>query len=294
MASVMPDSADPTTAALSDKETWRRQYRLKRKRRSTLIAIVSTVVFAAALILGVTHAPGWTDARQTFLSWDSFRHDTPDILRGLLVDLKVLVVAEPSILVIALLVATVRTSISPVLAPLRIAAALFVDLFRGCPLIILLVLFGVGIPSLRLHHVTNSAAFWGSLAIILSYSAFVTEVFRAGIQTVHPSQRAAARSLGLTQRQTLRLIVLPQAVRNVVPALLNDFVSLQRDVGLISIVGAVTDAIQQANIDNQETFNFTPYVIAAILFILIAAPTGRFADWYNVRSVRRQQAGAIV
>ncbi|HTW19198.1 MAG TPA: amino acid ABC transporter permease [Mycobacteriales bacterium] len=279
---------------LSDKEQWRREYRQQRKRRSTGVAVVSTLVFAVAVWLGVSHAPGWTSARETFLSGHSFRHDTPDILKGLLVDLKILVIAEPSILAIALIVATMRTSISPVLAPLRIAAALFVDLFRGCPTIILLYLFGVGFPSLRLHHVTNSAAVWGSLAIILSYSAFVTEVFRAGIQSVHPSQRAAARSLGLTQRQTLRLVVLPQAIRNVIPALLNDFVSLQRDVGLISIVGAVTDAIQQANIDNQLTFNFTPYVIAALLFICIAAPTGRFADWYNLRAYRRQQAGAVV
>src|SRR5581483_10859125 len=132
-----------------------------------------------------------------------------------------------------------------------------------------------------------------SLAIILSYTAFVTEVFRAGIQSVHPSQRAAARSLGLTQRQALRLVVLPQAVRNVVPALLNDFVALQKDVGLISIVGAVTDAIQQATVDNQTTFNFTPYLIAAILFILIAAPSGRFADWYSLRAIRTQQPGVV-
>lgn len=287
-------STTATELWLSDKEQWRRDYRRGRKRRSTVVAILSTIVFTVAVWLAVTNSPGWTSAHQTFLSGHSFAHDTPDIARGLLTDLKILVISEPCILILALLIATVRTSISPVLAPLRIAAALFVDLFRGCPTIILLYLFGVGIPSLRLSHVTNSAAIWGSLAIILSYSAFVTEVFRAGIQSVHPSQRAAARSLGLTQRQTLRLVVLPQAVRNVIPALLNDFVSLQRDVGLISIVGAVTDAIQQANIDNQTTFNFTPYVIAALLFIAIAAPTGRFADWYNVRAYRRQQAGAVV
>jgi polar amino acid transport system permease protein len=278
----------------SDQEQQRREYRRHRRRRSTIIAILSTIVFAVAAWLVVINAPGFTSARETFLSGHSFAHDTPDIARGLEIDLKILIIAEPTILVLALIVATMRTSISPVLAPLRISGALFVDLFRGCPTIILLVLFGVGIPSLRLAHVTNSAAFWGALAIILSYTAFVTEVFRAGIQSVHPSQRAAARSLGLTQRQTLRLVVLPQAIRNVIPALLNDFVSLQRDVGLISIVGAVTDAIQQANIDNQETFNFTPYVIAAIMFILLAIPTGRLADRYNLRAYQRQQAGAVV
>jgi polar amino acid transport system permease protein len=279
---------------LSDKERWRRDYRRGQRRRSTLVAIVSTVVVAAALALAVPHAPGWSSARETFLSGHSFRHDTPAIARGLLVDLKILVIAEPCILLLALVVATMRTSVSPILAPARIGAALYVDLFRGCPMIILLLLFGVGIPSLRVHGLTNSAAVWGTVAIVLSYSAFVTEVFRAGIQSVHPSQRAAARSLGLNPRQTLRLVVLPQAVRNVVPALLNDFVSLQRDVGLISIVGAVVDAVAQANIDNETTFNFTPYVIAAILFILIAAPTGRLADRYNLRAYQRQQSGGAV
>ena len=287
-------SSDGGAHVVSDKERWRREYRRDRKRKSSLVAISSTLVVAFALWLGVTHAPGWSSARETFLSWDSIRHDSPDIARGLLVDLEILAIAEPCIVLLALIVATMRTSVSPVLAPARIGAALYVDLFRGCPMIILLIMFGVGIPSLRLDHVTNSAAVWGTVAIVLSYSAFVTEVFRAGIQSVHPSQRAAARSLGLNPRQTLRIVVLPQAVRNVVPALLNDFVSLQRDVGLISIVGAVTDAVAQANIDNQTTFNFTPYVIAAVLFILIAAPTGRLADRYTLRSFRRQQGGGAV
>jgi polar amino acid transport system permease protein len=258
------------------------------------VAIVSTIVVAIVLWLAVTHAPGWHSARATFFSGHSFRHDGPGIAKAVLVDLEILVVAEPCILLLALIVATMRTSVGPVFAPLRIGAALYVDLFRGCPMIILLILFGVGIPSLGIHGLTNSAAVWGTVAIILSYSAFVTEVFRAGIQSVHPSQRSAARSLGFNPRQTLRLVVLPQAVRTVVPALLNDFVSLQRDVGLISIVGAVTDAVAKATIDNETTFNFTPYVIAAILFILLAAPTGRLADRANLRAYRRQQAGGAV
>jgi polar amino acid transport system permease protein len=279
---------------LSDKEQWRRSYRRERKRRSTLVAILSTIVFSVALWLGATHAPGWSSARETFLSGHEFRHSTPDIARGLLIDLKLLVICEPCILLLAVIIATLRTSVSPVLAPVRIGCALYVDLLRGCPMIILLFLSAEGIPSLRLHHVTNSALVWGAVAIIASYSAYVTEVIRSGIQSVHPSQRAAARSLGLTQRQTLRLIVLPQAVRNVIPALLNDFVSLQKDVGLISIVGAVADAIQTATADNDANFNFTPFVIAAILFILLAAPSGRFADYYARRALRRQQAGVVV
>jgi polar amino acid transport system permease protein len=279
---------------VSDRESWRRNYRRDRKRESTLVAILSTIVFAVAVWLGAAHAPGWTSARETFLSGHEFRHDTPDILRGLLIDLKLLVICEPCILVLAVLIATLRTSVSPLLAPIRIGCALYVDLFRGCPVIILLYLFAEGIPSLRLHHVTNSALVWGGVAIVVSYSAYVTEVLRSGIQSVHPSQRAAARSLGLTQRQTLRIVVLPQAVRNVIPALLNDFVSLQKDVGLISIVGAVADAIQTATADNDASFNFTPFVIAAILFILLAAPSGRFADYYARRALQRQQAGVVV
>jgi polar amino acid transport system permease protein len=279
---------------VSDKEQWRRSYRRDRKRKSTVVAIISTIVFAVVVWLGATHSPGWSTARQTFLSGHEFRHDTPDIARGLLIDLKLLVICEPCILVLAVVIATLRTSVSPVLAPVRIGCALYVDLFRGCPMIILLYLFAEGIPTLRLHHVTNSALVWGAVAIIVSYSSYVTEVLRSGIQAVHPSQRAAARSIGLSQRQTLRLVVLPQAIRNVIPALLNDFVALQKDVGLISIVGAVSDAIQRATADNDANFNFTPFVIAAILFILIAAPSGRFADYYSRRALRRQQAGVVV
>jgi polar amino acid transport system permease protein len=279
---------------LSDKEQWRRDYRRQRARRSTAVATVSTVLFAALVWLGVTHTPGWDDARATFFSWDSIRHDTPDIARGMLLNLKILAIGEVGILILGMLVATMRTSVTAVLAPLRIFGGLYVDFFRGCPLIILLYLFGVGIPSLQLSWLPKSATVWGTVAIVLCYSSYVAEVFRAGIQSVHPSQRAAARSLGLTHNQTLRIVVVPQAVRSVLPPLLNDFVALQKDVGLISIVGGATDAIQQATIDNQLTFNFTPYVIAAVFFILLAIPSGRVADAVAARANSRQRAGAVV
>jgi polar amino acid transport system permease protein len=279
---------------LSDKEQWRRQYRRREGRRSTMVASVSTVIFAAAVWLVVVHTPGWPAARETFLNGGQFRSTLPAIARASLLNLKILVLGEPCILVIALVIATVRTSTSAVMTPLRLLGSTYIDLFRGCPLIILLYLFGVGIPSLQLSWLPKSAAIWGSVAIVLCYSAYVAEVFRAGIQSVHPSQRAAARSLGLTQRQSLRIVVLPQAVRSVLPALLNDFVALQKDVGLISIVGGATDAIQQATIDNSQTFNFTPYVVAALLFILLAVPSGRIADAVSTRSNNRQRAGALV
>ena len=285
---------DDNGLQLSDKEQWRRTYRRQRARRSTAVATASTVAFALVVWIGVVHTPGWSDARATFFSWHSIRHDTPDIARGMLLNLKILVIGEACILVLGLVVATMRTTTGAVLAPLRIFAAIYVDLFRGVPLIILLYLFGVGIPSLQLGWLPKSAAVWGTVAIVLCYTSYVAEVFRAGIQSVHPIQRAAARSLGLTQRQTLRLVVLPQAVRAVLPPLLNDFVALQKDVGLISIVGGATDAIQQATIDNSLTFNFTPYVIAAVLFILLAVPSGRIADAVARRANSRQRAGAVV
>jgi polar amino acid transport system permease protein len=280
--------------SLSAIEHDRRRYRERESRRSTLVAIISTIVFAVAVWLVVVHTPGWPQARETFFNGGAFRSDFPAIARGMLLNLKILVVGEVFILVISLVVATVRTSTSAVLTPLRVVATMYIDFFRGCPLIILLYLFGVGVPSLHLTWLPKSAAIWGTVAIILCYSSYVAEVLRAGIISVHPSQRAAARSLGLSQRQTLRIVVLPQAIRAVLPALLNDFVALQKDVGLISIVGGATDAIQQATIDNSLTFNFTPYVIAAILFILLAIPSGRIADAVAARANSRQRAGAVV
>jgi polar amino acid transport system permease protein len=280
--------------SLSAIEQERREYRHRRSRRSTSVAVLSTVVFAVAVWLAVVHTPGWPQARETFFNGGVFKADTPAIARAALLNLKILVISEPIILVISLIIATMRTSTSAILTPVRVAATMYIDFFRGCPLIILLYLFGVGIPSLHLTWLPKSAVIWGSVAIIVCYSSYVAEVIRAGIQSVHPSQRAAARSLGLSQRQTLRLVVLPQAVRAVLPALLNDFVALQKDVGLISIVGGATDAIQKATIINDLTFNFTPYVIAAILFILLAIPSGRIADAVARRANSRQRAGAVV
>lgn len=279
---------------LSDKEQWRREYRRRAGRRSTIIASVSTVVFAAAVWLAVVHTPGWPQAREAFFSGGQFRATFPAIARAFELNLKILVVGEVCIVLIGLVVAAIRTSTGAVLTPLRLLASVYVDLFRGCPLIILLYLFGLGIPSLQLSWLSKSATIWGSIAIIVCYSSYVAEVLRAGIQSVHPSQRAAARSLGLTHRQALRIVVLPQAVRSVLPALLNDFVALQKDVGLISIVGGATDAIQRAQIDNSQTFNFTPFVVAALLFIILAVPSGRLADAYAARANSRQRAGAVV
>jgi polar amino acid transport system permease protein len=259
-----------------------------------VIATVSTVVFVVAIWLAVVNTPGWPAAHSSFFNGHEFRISIGPVARGMLVNLKILVIGEPIILVIGLVIATIRTSTSALLTPLRLAASTYIDLFRGCPMIILLYLFALGIPSLRLHWLPSSGTVWGAVAIILGYSAYVAEVFRAGIQSVHPSQRAAARSLGLNQQQTLRLVVLPQAVRSVLPPLLNDFVALQKDVGLVSIVASTTDAIQAAGIISSRDFNFTSYVVAALFFIVLAVPSGRIADAIGTRASTRQRAGAIV
>jgi polar amino acid transport system permease protein len=264
-------------------------YRRSRARRSTLVAMLSTLVFAAAVGYGLSSSPGWPRVRQTFLdpaiAWSSL----PAVLSGLWLNVRVLVVAELGILALGLLIAVLRTLRGPVFFPVRALATGYVDLFRGVPLLIALYLVGFGVPALRLQGVPNDVAVLGTVALILIYSAYVAEVFRAGIESVHPSQRAAARSLGLTHRQSMRLVVLPQAVRRVLPPLLNDFVALQKDCGLISVLGAV-DAIRGAQIEAARTFNFTPYVVAGLLFVLLAIPTGRLADAVAQRAARRQGA----
>jgi polar amino acid transport system permease protein len=277
----------------SDLELSRRLWRQRRARRSTLVALASTLLFAVVAYLVVTSSPGWPRVQATFFSptvaWESL----PQIAEGLWLNLQVLVVGGVLVLVVGLLVAMARTLRGPAFAPLRIVATAYVDLFRGMPLIIVLYLVGFGFPALGLQGIPTSPFILGTAAIVLVYSAYVAEVFRAGIESVHPSQRAAARSLGLTHRQTMRIVVLPQAMRTVSPALLNDFVALQKDVGLISVLGAV-DAVRSAQILVGQSFNFTPYVVAGLLFVLLAVPTARLADAVTARARRRQQSGSLL
>jgi polar amino acid transport system permease protein len=271
----------------SETQRERLAYKRSRARRSTLVALLSTVAFAVVAGFTVTGAPGWPRVRQAFFDPEIAWRSLPSILEGLWLNLRVLVVCGALILVLALGVAALRTLRGPVWFPLRVLATGYVDLFRGLPLIILLYLVGFGLPALRLTGVPNDAVVLGGVALVLAYTAYVAEVFRAGIESVHPSQVAAARSLGLGPRKTMRLVVLPQAVRRVMPALLNDFVALQKDCGLISVLGAI-DAVRAAQIEQARTFNFTPYVVAGLLFVLLAVPTGRFADAMGRRLDRRQ------
>jgi polar amino acid transport system permease protein len=256
--------------------------------------VVSTVIVFAALWIGVVNTPGWPAFHQAFFNGQEFSDKFGGVARGFLVDLKILAIAEPCVLVLAMTIALARTSRGAVLLPVRALAAIYVDIFRGCPLVIELFLFGLGVPALGLSWLPTSATVWAAVAVILNYTAYVSEVFRAGIQSVHPSQRAAARSLGLTQGQTLRFVVLPQAARNVLPALLNDFIALQKDVGIVGLIGGVTDAVYQATIDNSLDFNFTAFVIAAMFFISLAVPTRYLADWYVKRRYGVPLSGVVV
>jgi polar amino acid transport system permease protein len=264
-------------------------YRRTRARRSTAVAFASTVVFAAVLLVAVTASPGWPRVRDSFfnlrIGWESL----PALLDGLWLNVRVLVVCQILVLIVGLALAALRTLQGPVWFPLRALATGYVDVFRGLPLLICLYLVGFGLPGLRLSGIPTSPVLLGGLALVLIYSAYVAEVFRAGIESIHPSQLAAARSLGLNYRRTMQLVVLPQAVRRVTPPLLNDFVALQKDCGLISVLGAV-DAVRAAQIQSATTYNFTPYVVAGLLFVALAIPSARLADWASRRIGARQGA----
>lgn len=279
--------------AVSAVELERQAFRKRQGARSVAISLVSTLVVAAAVWVLVVSTPGWARVQQQFFDPEVFVASLPRVWDGFLLNLRVLAMSSVLVLLLGLLLATLRTLRGPVWLPLRAIAAAYTDVFRGIPLIIVLYLVGFGIPGLDFIAVRLPTEFWGTIAITLTYSAYVSEVFRAGIEAVHPSQRHAARSLGLSHGQAMRLVVIPQAVRKVTPALMNDFVAMQKDVGLISIIGAV-DAVRAAQIETAAYFNFTPYVVAALLFVLLAIPTIRLTDWYTARVRAREQIGGIV
>jgi polar amino acid transport system permease protein len=253
-------------------------YRRAQNVRSILIAVASTVVLGGGLAAAVVSAPGWDRTRSTFFSWSEASDSFPDILVGFWVNVRVFLASAVCILVLGLVLAVLRTLRGPVFWPLRALAVVYVDVFRGLPLILVLLLVGFGVPGLRLQGVPTDPIVLGGVALVLTYSAYVAEVFRAGIESVHPSQRAAARSLGLSGPQTLRHVVLPQAIRRVLPPLLNDLVALTKDSGLISILGAAIDAVRAAQIATATTYNFTPYVVAGGLFLVLTIPLTRLTD----------------
>ena len=281
-----PEVVAPTPSV---EELRRRAVRRRQTRRRALVAAGSSVVVLGVLVVAVLSSPGWHVVSETFFDWSYGREVLPAIFEGLLLNIRLTVVSTVCIAVIGLALALIRTSRTPALAPLRILAAVYVDVFRGVPTLLVILLVGFGVPALGLTGVTGSVVVLGTLAIVLTYSAFVAEVLRSGILSVHPSQSAAARSLGLTAGQTLRHVVLPQGVRRVVPPLLNDFVSLLKDTGLVSVLGVV-DAIRAAQIATARSFNYTPYVVAAILFLILTVPLTRVTDRFMLRSIERQNA----
>ena len=277
---------------VSEVELARRAYRKKQQLQSVVTSLISTIVFVAIIVIGLKMSPGWPRVKETFFSAEYFVSSFPEILKGLWLNIKVLAIALVGVSIFATLIALVRTSNNPVLFPLRALAALYTTIMRGIPMIVVLYLIGFGIPGLGIFGRIDPSVL-GTIAVIMGYSAYVAEVLRAGFNDVHPSQRASARSLGLTAGQTTRMIVIPQALRKVAPALMNDFISMQKDVGLISVLGAV-DAVRAAQIEVASTYNFTPYVVASLLFILMSVPFILLNDWYSARLRKRELSGGTV
>lgn len=259
--------------------------------RGALIAFVSTIGFVVIVWLLVISSEAWPKVRAQFFDLEQFSDSFPDVLRGFWLDVRLFTIGQVAILAFALILAMIRSLRGPAFFPLRSLVVVFIDLIRGVPMILLILLLGFGVPALQLPGVPNSRLFWGMAAIVLSYSAYTAEVYRSGIESVPESQRMSARSLGLTQVQSLRYVIVPQAVRNVIPALLNGFVSLQKDVALVFVLGA-REGVREAQIDVAATFNYTPYLAATVLFLVVSVPMARFADWYTERDRRRKQAVA--
>jgi polar amino acid transport system permease protein len=265
---------------------------VSKETRTVAIAVLSTAVFVGLLAFGITRSPGWPEFKAYFFDWDIYRDSFPEILDAFWVNVKLFLTAEAFILPAALLLAVLRSLPGPVFFPVRALAVVYADLFRGIPTILVIMMLGFGMPALGVSGVPISPFFWAVVALVLVYTAYVSEVYRAGIESVHPSQEAAARSLGLSRGQALRYVVLPQAVRRVIPPLLNDFIGLQKDTALVATLGVV-EAFRQAQIDNAATFNGTPFLVAATLFVLLTIPLARFTDWLIARDRRRQQAGRL-
>ncbi|MDF1604351.1 amino acid ABC transporter permease [Nocardioides sp. YIM 152315] len=276
----------------SQHELDRRRVRSRLRTRSAAIATAMTVGVFVAIGFAVTQSPGWETVKENFLSWPDAKASFPDIRDAIWLNIKMFLIAEAFILVIAMLIAMARVSRSPWLMPLRVTAVVYTDVVRGIPTILLVYLFAFGMPALQLQGLSNSPFFWATAALIVSYSAYVAEVFRSGIESVHPSQWSSAQALGLSRGQALRHVIVPQAVRRVVPPLLNDFVSLQKDTALASAAG-VFEAVATARDYTLYNFNFTPYLVVAGFFIAMTVPLARLCDWLTARMRRRELAGAL-
>lgn len=261
-------------------------------RRAVVVALASTVVFFTVIAVVVVRSPGWPTIRSRFLDGEVFASSFPKILDAFMVNVRLFLVAEVFILVLALAIAVLRSLPGPVFFPIRALAIVYTDLFRGIPTILVIYTLGFGAPALELRGVPDQPFFWAVVALVLVYSAYVAEVYRAGIESVHESQVAAARSLGLTRWQSMRHVVLPQAVRRVIPPLLNDFIGLQKDTALVATIGVI-EAFRRAQIENAATFDYTPFLATAVLFVAITIPLARFTDWLLLRDRRRRETGVV-
>lgn len=255
----------------------RQAYEAAQRRRSLSIAGLSTAVVLVAIVVLVPLAPGWPQVKASFFNGAVFVKTFPTLLRAFLIDVMIFAWSVPLILGLGLAIALARGAQAPALFPLRIFGAVYVDVFRGVPVVLTIYLIGFGIPGLGLPRPWNSPYIWGTVALVLTYSAYVAEVLRSGIESIHASQRNAAVCLGLNERDTLRYVILPQAIRRVVPANMNMLVALQKDVALLSFIGPV-EILRQAGIYKSLLANFTPYVAAALIFLLVTVPATRYAD----------------
>jgi polar amino acid transport system permease protein len=259
--------------------------------RGVLVSLVSTLLFIVLVGFLIVNAPGWEEFQSFFFDPEIFASSWPKIVRAFWINVQMFLVAEVFVLIFGLLLALMRSLPGPVFTPIRGLAIVYVDVMRGLPAILVVYILGFGMPGLGIEGMPSDEFFWGTLSLVLLYSAYVSEVYRAGINSVHPSQEAAARSLGLSRFQALRYVVVPQAVRRVIPPLLNDFIGLQKDTALVGLLGLV-EAFRRADIEAAAAFNFTPYVVTALLFLALTIPLSRFVDWLVARDQRRQMAGA--
>ena len=251
--------------------------RRRRARRGAAVAALSSAVVVGGLAALVLTSSGWPNVRETFFDTSAFADAFPDVLKGFWLDVRLFCVVEVAVLIVGLVIALVRTSRAPALFPLRLLATVFVDLLRGIPTVLVVFLFGFAVPALGLSGIPTSTIVLAGIALTLSYSAYVSEVYRAGIESVNPNQRAAALAVGLTPRQATRHVILPQAIRSVLPPLLNDFISLQKDVALVSILGPL-EAFRVAQIEAAQNFIYTPLVAAALLYVCVTIPLARVVD----------------
>lgn len=261
-------------------------------RRAVVIALASTAVIFGLIGWVVVNSPGWEQVQRSFLDGENFVESAPRIIAKFEVNVRLFLIAEVLILVLGLVLAVLRGLPGPVLYPIRLLATVWVDMFRALPGVLVIYVLGFGIPGLRIPGVPSDPFFWGVVALTLVYSAYVSEVYRAGIESVHPSQAAAARSLGLSQTQALRFVVLPQAVRRVIPPLLNDFIGLQKDTVLVSFIGVV-EVFRQSQIRQSATFNFTPYLVTAVVFLVVTIPLARITDWLIARERDKRNATSV-